>query len=164
VVLASAYAEDDTHAVKGAVETAVAELGWTADPWTAEVRAESMRLATTGRALAQLRVALGCGPQVCATGGGREAGGEAPRLESGQAVEARDGRILRSIVDRSGRCGREVLHHLGQHVHADGRAPRHRQRRQQRAGLAAADLGRAQALDDQAPQQPHPQVNHARGA
>jgi SAM-dependent methyltransferase len=52
VVLASAYAEDDTHAVKRAVETTVAELGWTADPWIEEFRAESMRLATTDRALA----------------------------------------------------------------------------------------------------------------
>lgn len=52
VVLASAYAEDDTHPVKGAVDTAVTELGWTADPWIEQVRTESMRFATPDRALA----------------------------------------------------------------------------------------------------------------
>jgi SAM-dependent methyltransferase len=53
VVLVSAYAEDDTHPAKVAVEDAVTELGWTADPWIAEMRADSMPvLATPERALA----------------------------------------------------------------------------------------------------------------
>lgn len=52
VVLASAYAADDTHPVKAAVDTAVTELGWTADPWIGEVRAEGLQFGTTERALA----------------------------------------------------------------------------------------------------------------
>jgi SAM-dependent methyltransferase len=53
VVLVSAYAEGDTHPVKGAVDTAVTELGWTADPWIDEIRAESIPvLATADRAQA----------------------------------------------------------------------------------------------------------------
>ena len=52
VVLASAYASDDTHPVKGAVDTAATELGWTADRWIEEVRAESIRFATAERAIA----------------------------------------------------------------------------------------------------------------
>ena len=53
VVLVSAYAEGDDHAVKGAVEAAVTELGWTAEPWIGEIRAESIpMLATADRALA----------------------------------------------------------------------------------------------------------------
>lgn len=51
VVLASAYAEDDTHPVKAAVDTAVTEVGWTADPWIDDVRAEALRFATADRAL-----------------------------------------------------------------------------------------------------------------
>jgi SAM-dependent methyltransferase len=53
VVLVSAYAEDDSHSAKDAVETAVTELGWTADPWIEDIRAGSIPvLATTDRALA----------------------------------------------------------------------------------------------------------------
>ena len=52
VVLASAYAVDDTHPVKAAVDAAATELGWTADHWIEEGRAESMRVATTERAVA----------------------------------------------------------------------------------------------------------------
>jgi SAM-dependent methyltransferase len=53
VVLVSAYAEDDTHPARIAVEDAITELGWTADPWIAEMRADSMPvLATPERALA----------------------------------------------------------------------------------------------------------------
>ncbi len=51
VVLASAYAEDDDHPVKGAVFDAMREVGWTADPWIEEVRAEGARFATAERAL-----------------------------------------------------------------------------------------------------------------
>lgn len=51
-VLASAYAEDDAHPVKGAVEAAVAELGWRSEPWTEDFRAESQRLAAPERAVA----------------------------------------------------------------------------------------------------------------
>lgn len=52
VVLASAYAEEDTHPAKAAVDTAAAERGWELEPWIEEVRAESQRLATPERALA----------------------------------------------------------------------------------------------------------------
>jgi SAM-dependent methyltransferase len=52
VVLASSYAADDTHPVKGAVDAAVRELGWTAERWIEEVRAQSMRSATAERAVA----------------------------------------------------------------------------------------------------------------
>jgi SAM-dependent methyltransferase len=52
VVLVSAYAEDDRHPVKGAVDAAVMELGWTADPWIDEVRSESMQFGTAERAFA----------------------------------------------------------------------------------------------------------------
>jgi SAM-dependent methyltransferase len=47
VVLASAYAADDTHPVKAAVDTAAAEAGWRPDRWVADLRADSIpRLAT----------------------------------------------------------------------------------------------------------------------
>lgn len=52
VVLASAYAADDAHPVKAAVDTAVTELGWSPEPWTDEVRAPSTQFATPERALA----------------------------------------------------------------------------------------------------------------
>jgi SAM-dependent methyltransferase len=52
VVLTSAYAADDTHPVKGAVDTAVTERGWRSEPWIEEVRAQRQRLATPERALA----------------------------------------------------------------------------------------------------------------
>jgi len=53
VVLVSAYAEGDTHPVKAAVDAAVTELGWTADPWIGEIRAQSIpALATAERARA----------------------------------------------------------------------------------------------------------------
>jgi SAM-dependent methyltransferase len=38
-VLASAYADDDHHPVKAAVDAAAAELGWVAEPWVAEMKA-----------------------------------------------------------------------------------------------------------------------------
>ena len=41
-VLASAYAADDTHPVKAAVERAAAEVGWTAEPWIDEMKADSV--------------------------------------------------------------------------------------------------------------------------
>jgi hypothetical protein len=51
-VLVSSYAEGDSHPVKAAVETAVTELGWTADPWIGEMRTDSIpMLATSDRAL-----------------------------------------------------------------------------------------------------------------
>jgi SAM-dependent methyltransferase len=46
-VLASAYAADDAHPVKGAVESTLADRGWSPDPWYEAVRREAMpRLAT----------------------------------------------------------------------------------------------------------------------
>jgi SAM-dependent methyltransferase len=51
VVLASAYAEDDAHPVKGAVEIAVAEEGWSGDSWIDDLKAHAIpMLATTDRA------------------------------------------------------------------------------------------------------------------
>lgn len=40
-VLASAYAADDTHPVKAAVEDALAERGWVPEPWYVAVREET---------------------------------------------------------------------------------------------------------------------------
>jgi SAM-dependent methyltransferase len=37
-VLASAYADDDHHPVKAAVDVAAAEQGWVPDPWVAELK------------------------------------------------------------------------------------------------------------------------------
>lgn len=48
-VVASAYAEDDDHPVKTAVEQAVTEAGWAPAPWYRQVKADAMQLATTGR-------------------------------------------------------------------------------------------------------------------
>jgi SAM-dependent methyltransferase len=46
-VLASAYATDDTHPVKDAVDRAATEQGWRQDPWVAALRAGAVpRLAT----------------------------------------------------------------------------------------------------------------------
>lgn len=46
-LLASAYAIDDTHPVKDAVDRAAAEAGWRQDPWVASMRAAAVpRLAT----------------------------------------------------------------------------------------------------------------------
>ncbi|MET0902005.1 MAG: class I SAM-dependent methyltransferase [Acidimicrobiales bacterium] len=53
VVLASAYAEDDAHPVKAAVEAAVADEGWSPAWWIDELKANAMPvLATTERASA----------------------------------------------------------------------------------------------------------------
>lgn len=52
-LVASAYAEDDTHPVKGAAEAAAAAAGWVSPAWYEEVRAEAVpRLATVDRARA----------------------------------------------------------------------------------------------------------------
>ena len=52
-LVASAYAEDDTHPAKAAVEAACRDLGWAPDPWIEEVRAAAIpRLATVERARA----------------------------------------------------------------------------------------------------------------
>lgn len=46
-ILAAAYAADDTHPVKTAVEAALAARGWVAEPWYATLRATALpRLAT----------------------------------------------------------------------------------------------------------------------
>ena len=51
VVLASAYADDDDHPVKGAVDAAAAAAGWAPQPWMAQLRSEAVpRLATVARA------------------------------------------------------------------------------------------------------------------
>jgi SAM-dependent methyltransferase len=53
VVLASAYAADDDHPVKGAVEAAAGAVGWEPDPWYDEMRRDAVpRLATVDRARA----------------------------------------------------------------------------------------------------------------
>lgn len=57
-VLASAYAEDDDHPVKRAVDAAALEAGWQPDPWITEVRADAApRLATVERARAAAEAA-----------------------------------------------------------------------------------------------------------
>lgn len=46
-VVAAAYAADDTHPVKGAVEGALAERGWVPEPWYAALRRDAVwRLAS----------------------------------------------------------------------------------------------------------------------
>ncbi len=50
-LVASAYAEDDTHPVKPAVEAAAAERGWQSPPWYRSMREDAVpRLATVERA------------------------------------------------------------------------------------------------------------------
>lgn len=52
-VLASAYATDDDHPAKAAVDTAAREAGWRPEPWVDDLRADSMpRLATVAGAVA----------------------------------------------------------------------------------------------------------------
>jgi SAM-dependent methyltransferase len=52
-LVASAYADDDTHPAKEAVEAAVAARGWVPEPWYRSVRADAIpRLATVERAAA----------------------------------------------------------------------------------------------------------------
>jgi SAM-dependent methyltransferase len=49
----SAYAADDTHPVKAAVDAACADRGWVPEPWYRAMQAEAApKLATTARALA----------------------------------------------------------------------------------------------------------------
>lgn len=65
-VVASAYAADDDHPAKTAVDQAAAELGWRPAPWYAAVRHESApRLATVEAAAAVVRDAgVGHDPSV----------------------------------------------------------------------------------------------------
>lgn len=57
-LLASAYAADDTHPVKAAVDAAVTELGWREDAWRRELRDRAEpNLATVERADAVTRTA-----------------------------------------------------------------------------------------------------------
>lgn len=52
-LLASAYASDDSHPVKDAVNAAAAEIGWTPEPWVEQLRNDTIpRLATVDRATA----------------------------------------------------------------------------------------------------------------
>lgn len=52
-LLASAYAEDDTHPVKQAAEAAAAELGWSPEPWVVALKRDAVpHLATVERAIA----------------------------------------------------------------------------------------------------------------
>jgi SAM-dependent methyltransferase len=54
-LLASAYAEDDTHPAKDAAETAAREHGWEPPPWYPPMRAQAVpKLATVERAQAAL--------------------------------------------------------------------------------------------------------------
>jgi SAM-dependent methyltransferase len=64
-VLASAYADDDAHPVKAAVDAAAAEQGWVAEPWVAELRAsilpilssvDGARAAAAGAGLGMVRI------------------------------------------------------------------------------------------------------------
>jgi SAM-dependent methyltransferase len=47
VLLASAYAADDTHPVKAAVESALASVGWAPEPWHVALRSQVMPLLAT---------------------------------------------------------------------------------------------------------------------
>jgi SAM-dependent methyltransferase len=59
-VVVSAYAEDDDHPVKAAVEQAAADAGWTAPPWYQQLKTEAMpRLATPDRMAAVADVVPG---------------------------------------------------------------------------------------------------------
>lgn len=52
-LLASAYASDDIHPVKDAVNAAAAEIGWMPEPWVDQLRNDTIpRLATVERATA----------------------------------------------------------------------------------------------------------------
>jgi SAM-dependent methyltransferase len=57
VVLASAYAAEDDHPVKAAVDAAVRAAGWEPDPWVGQVRDDAARLATVDRARTVARAA-----------------------------------------------------------------------------------------------------------
>jgi SAM-dependent methyltransferase len=57
-ILASAYAADDTHPVKAAVDAAAAELGWREDAWRLDLRARAEPLlSSVERATAVTRAA-----------------------------------------------------------------------------------------------------------
>ena len=57
-VLASAYAQDDTHPVKAASEEALLEIGWSAPPFYRDLRSAAVpKLATVQRAEAAARSA-----------------------------------------------------------------------------------------------------------
>ncbi len=57
-VIASAYADDDEHPVKAAVDTAATEAGWVPAPWVADIRTGAAPLlATVERAEAAARAA-----------------------------------------------------------------------------------------------------------
>lgn len=58
VVLASAYAADDTHPVKAAVESALALVGWAPEPWHVALRNQvTQLLATPAGCVAAMRAA-----------------------------------------------------------------------------------------------------------
>jgi SAM-dependent methyltransferase len=58
MLLAAAYAADDTHPVKAAVESALVAHGWAPEPWHAAVRAEAIpRLATLDGCVAAIGAA-----------------------------------------------------------------------------------------------------------
>lgn len=58
-VLASAYASDDDHPVKAAVDAAASEAGWVPAPWVAEMRAEAAPLLSTTERADAVAVAAG---------------------------------------------------------------------------------------------------------
>jgi SAM-dependent methyltransferase len=64
-LVVSAYADDDTHAVKTAAESAAADRGWHPAPWYQAVRRDAVpKLATVERAMAVARDAGLRNPQV----------------------------------------------------------------------------------------------------
>ncbi len=64
VVLASAYASDDDHPAKAAVDTAAAEAGWTPEPWVDEVRPRRMPLLATVDGARAVAHSVGLDPEV----------------------------------------------------------------------------------------------------
>jgi ubiquinone/menaquinone biosynthesis C-methylase UbiE len=63
-LLAAAYAADDTHPVKAAVEAALAARGWVPEPWSRALRAEAMPLMATVDGCAAAANAAGLDAQV----------------------------------------------------------------------------------------------------
>lgn len=65
-VIVSAYASDDGHPVKAAVEGAVAARGWTPDPWVAALRDRSTSLFATPEDIVAAAAAAGIEAEVTA--------------------------------------------------------------------------------------------------
>jgi len=63
-LVASSYAEEDAHPVRGAVETALGEAGWEPEPWQAELRTGPVARLSTADRCAAVAAAAGLSAQV----------------------------------------------------------------------------------------------------